>query len=466
MQSTRTDFGKAFTLIELLVVVAIIAVLAALLLPALAAAREKARRTACLSNLNQMSKALESYASDSSQYLPSSAQFGVDAAAYTYKDMAMCNYNHVNAYDQPSTKGILQTKEGSYIQTMGVAYGVGAWGSVGNAARTHAGLPERFWRCIASGGAAAAGLSQKLGPNGLGFLIYNGYIADSRSYYCSSASNMGPSRFTYNGYDNSAVYHVSVEAYNLDTLARYTKGDYGKGAVFAGQASAYSGRYSGSVQSSYCYRNTPFLMTSGQRSGYNVSSSSSQDPDNVSAPPASRQGGYYFPAPVLWVRPERFFNQLEPLFKTQKQLASRAIVSDAWTKNLAAVVADVADGREAHRDGYNVLYGDGSARWVGDPQQQWIWAPASFSNGRNAWLDTTSNSNEWAYHAGWNQRSMSSMDSTDIEVGYWWRQASSVGYISGDHIVKNSALATWHDFDVKNDMDVGSVPHRGPDHGR
>ena len=64
---------RGFTLIELLVVIAIIAILAALLLPALAGAKEKGRRTSCKNSMRQFSLACHMYANDNEDYLPSGA---------------------------------------------------------------------------------------------------------------------------------------------------------------------------------------------------------------------------------------------------------------------------------------------------------------------------------------------------------------------------------------------------------
>jgi len=415
---------RAFTLIELLVVVAIIAILAALLLPALVAARERARRSVCQNNLNQIGKGLETYIGAYGDYYPGGCSWGVDkywAGAPSNTDMEdesdTCYFMEIFTSIIRPNDTTAPGRVGQYDKIWAQSY----YGDSEYAGRYQRVLGAGRYYSYGRPILGTAGSDLKMAPRGLGWLIFTGAVPDAKTFYCPSATDVNYTR-GYTGFFHQQNIRdwLTAGGTDKDTLLH--------GKWIKQQAGSWSQENFG-ILGQYSYRNIPLMGRGG-----------------------SDNGLYYRWAPsnsdmtVPYTKPAVTTTILAPSFKTQRRLAGRAIAVDTFDKSRYhgdyARDTDAGFQLRGHKDGYNVLYGDYGVRWYSDTEQRIIYW--NVYNEGDTFTDF--DGNVLTGGSGNNRQNGLSM-----EWSMWGRKLNWHAQAAME------SPLVWHLFDLFQEIDVGGT---------
>jgi hypothetical protein len=286
-----------------------------------------------------------------------------------------------------------------------------------------------------------------MAPVGLGYLVGGGYIKDARTFYCPTVGGTMPKDSCYSAPGQRWQGIVDpVHGVWSATSPRDLQqaGGYDAQALGFGNWSAFTGHdgfddniFDGCViQCDYNYRNT-MLST--------LQANATSGGGNALSPPTAYLG---------YTKPMVTMDVGGPPFKTSKQLGGRSIVTDSFNRPSAGYPTIANDGTPfplsdpgfgvlGHKDGYNCLYGDWSAKWYGDPKQMLIWWPdpgtqVSASAGDAVTLSSNAIT-RWSYPVG-----MDPHDPTNT--------GNNAGGAEEPKI--SAGVDEWHMFDVSNGFDV------------
>jgi hypothetical protein len=343
----------------------------------------------------------------------------------------------------------------------------------------------------------------KQAPCGMGWLLYTGALPDARSFYCPSAMDQSwkPSPYDLGQTANMDITVAWPDGWNqiecgkmnrfdpvdankwwntytsaVDTSGKLGGGSCGQPFYDWGLAppqdslrswynaggtdgdilvhgnwprhAAKAGANGYATYGQYMYRNQEIHSRGNDRYSHRGAD------DTYSGQPAMMWGVGYDcvgPMTVVFTDPKVVSAPGCPAFKTPRQLGNHALVSDSWQKS--TIIEKPGFGGQAHKDGYNVLYGNYATRWFGDPAgsiMYWV--------GREGRLYEVEGWTNW-YHPGlWGTKTL-------------WMSAAHEVYNSEinptmiGHYASLEPLV-WHNLDTVMDVDKGAntnLYYQGPD---